>query len=180
MLVQKISLEHLACHPEITELYALSLTATLNENNELLSDEAIIFMQKNTPLHVVKLDDKLYGFFSNWEALTALKNRGIKNVAVIIHNHVTPDEIQNWAYLSVITKGAYPSQEKAQLKYLHQVLKQSRNLWRRIFKAEKPRTASSAIQQLTRLTRSQVRTKLNNQAQEVSELEQFLGGKDGS
>lgn len=179
MNIATIDLKNIIRHPEIGQLYELSVDIVTAKIYAELSDEMLIFMQKNNPLHVVKGEGNQYYFFSNWGLLVELRSRGIKKVTAVVHKKMTADEIIEWAYRSEITKWLPSLKDASQFKYLQSTIDQSPLILKKMFKGRMPKTSASAIQKLAALTRSQTRTKLESKVKKASALESFLGKSNG-
>ena len=175
MKIARINLKDVICHPSIDELYLLSKDVDSEKIYAELSDEMLIFIQNNKPLHVIKHDKKQYYFFSNWDILVELKSRGIRKITAILHDKKATDEfISEWAYQSEITKWIPSLKDRPQFKYLQKLIELSPPLTQKMFKDGNTKLAVSSIQKLANLTRSQVRSKIDSKDKEGTKLEQFL------
>ena len=151
MKIARINLKDVICHPSIDELYLLSKDVDSEKIYAELSDEMLIFIQNNKPLHVIKHDKK-----------------------------ATDEFISEWAYQSEITKWIPSLKDRPQFKYLQKLIELSPPLTQKMFKDGNTKLAVSSIQKLANLTRSQVRSKIDSKDKEGTKLEQFLRESNGS
>lgn len=178
MNITTINLQNIQCHPKLDKLYLLSKDVDSEKIFSELTDEMLIFIQKNKPLHVIKNSNNQYYFFGNWDILVELKKRDIKKATAIIHKNITIDEIIDWAYRSEITKWIPYLKDRSQFKYLKALIELSPLIVKGTFKDGSNKMPVSYIKKIANLTRSQVRTKIDKKEKKVSQLEQYLGNLD--
>lgn len=151
------SLHNLRPHPKIVSIVIRAQANYEFENYSFLTNDALVIMQKNTPLHVVKAPENQLLFFSNWELINEFQRRKITKIYTVVHKE-EPDEILLWALQSELSKAIFTRGdiEKRQ-QYFYNLLDDNEASWNKIFTAPRPRTAVSALQKLCNLTRGYAR-----------------------
>lgn len=169
---------HIVCHPKIQNIYTLSLETEPRKNYAMLSNEMLILVQKNTPTHTVKLSEKTYGFFSNWDLLAEFSRRGIKKITTILHSTKKAEDVYEWAVRSEISKSLLSSHSEPALKYLYKILESNPHIQSSTLKKPSYRSSIKSIQMLTGLSRSQVRYKVEEPKGVRSNLQKLLDDGD--
>lgn len=172
-----ISLQDLKPHPRIVSIVTHSQANYKLENYSFLTNDALVIMQKNTPLHVVKAPEKQLLFFSNWELVNEFQRRKITTLWAVIHRE-EPQQIELWALQNELSKASFMRGDIVQIQQcFYDLLDANKTLWNKFFTAPQPRTTVSALQKLCSLTRGYARkfahkSQLNNE--QINPLEGLL------
>lgn len=167
MRVTQINLNRctLTCHKLAMDSFLVSRDMT----RQFVADfplELLSLMQEMDPLHVVKVSNNSYEFFSGWHWLACCRENNLDKISVINHSASTDEEIKKsaWCYsLSNELRSLHRANGLAQMELLMETMPQK--MRRELLGHLYCRSTVSGVELLSGETRAAVRNQMTKTRQ---------------
>lgn len=152
---RELELRYLSPHPVIAESVNASVEFEDQQPLARFRDEMLVVLQQSQPAHVVQVESESakYLFFAGWQLFHELRRRGITKICAVVHK-TSPPDMEAWAVMAELGVLSSAGSDERYRTNAYHLLSTQKEIWRRVFSGDRPRTPATALERLCGISRS--------------------------